>query len=337
MSSQLAQETISADEAASFAELTELLSKNIEELYPPGNIVRRDAHPKMHGLVKAEFVVNPDLPQQFHLGVFQPGKQYPAWVRFSNQNAKAQSDNIPDIRGMAVKLMHVPGEKLLSDQAQATTHDFITISATSFVTRNTQEFVELVRAMRKGWLSLIWFFLTHIRSGVNLLRANKVQGNPLHITYNSVTPYLFGEGRAVRYCLRPQIAKADAVPDNPGPDFMREALVQSLRRQGICFDFMVQLQTDAKAMPIEDPGIVWDEARSPFIKLAELRIPQQECDSPEQRVYGENLSFNPWHALPEHRPLGGINRARRVVYEAISKLRHAKNHVQPKEPDHYEI
>jgi hypothetical protein len=26
------------------------------------------------------------------------------------------------------------------------------------------------------------------------------------------------------------------------------------------------------------------------------------------------LAFNPWHALAEHRPMGGINRLRKAVY-----------------------
>jgi hypothetical protein len=35
-----------------------------------------------------------------------------------------------------------------------------------------------------------------------------------------------------------------------------------------------------------------------------------------------NLSWNPWHALPDHQPLGGINRCRRQMYPASADLRH---------------
>jgi hypothetical protein len=52
--------------------------------------------------------------------------------------------------------------------------------------------------------------------------------------------------------------------------------------------------------------------------------------------FGDNLSFTPWHALSEHRPLGGIQRARRVVYETISKLRHGLNNAPRKEPTSFE-
>ena len=71
------------------------------------------------------------------------------------------------------------------------------------------------------------------------------------------------------------------------------------------FDFLVQLQTDPVAMPVEDPTVVWDETASPYQKAATIRIPSQSFESMEQMQFCENLSFTPWHALCEHRPLGG--------------------------------
>jgi hypothetical protein len=38
----------------------------------------RDAHPKAHGCVVAEFRVEDDLPQYLAQGVFTPGRTYPA-------------------------------------------------------------------------------------------------------------------------------------------------------------------------------------------------------------------------------------------------------------------
>ncbi len=333
---QLAQETIDADEESYFADLAQRLQNRISQMYQHG-IMRRDAHPKMHGLVRASFEVEHDLPPELRVGVFQPGKHYQTWVRFSNQNGSIQDDHERDIRGVALKLMQVPGAKLLPEESDAPTHDFILISTKVFVTRNAREFDDLVQSMMKGWLPTIGFFLTHLHDTLNLLKSSKVFGNPLHIHYYSTTPYLFGPGRAVKYCLRPHHPHPDPVPDDAGPDFMREAMAHQLRNHDAKFDFMVQFQTDAQRMPIEDPSEEWDEKESPFIKLATLRIAQQQFDTPEQRVYGDNLSFSPWHALPEHRPLGSVNRARRVVYDAISRFRHLKNGVVRKEPSHFEI
>ncbi len=83
--------------------------------------------------------------------------------------------------------------------------------------------------------------------------------------------------------------------------------------------------------------IEWDESVSPYRKVATIRIPKQEFDREEQHVLAENLSFTPWHSIPEHRPLGNMNRTRKHVYETISKLRHAHNGVPRKEPDGSEI
>jgi len=106
-----------------------------------------------------------------------------------------------------------------------------------------------------------------------------------------------------------------------------------LQQREARFDFLVQLQTDPIAMPVEDPTVVWDETTSPFRKVATIRIPSQSFESKEQMQFCENLSFTPWHTLAEHRPLGGINRTRKNVYQAISQRRHKSNGVPMQEPN----
>jgi hypothetical protein len=118
---------------------------------------------------------------------------------------------------------------------------------------------------------------------------------------------------------------------------LREAMSAHLAGREARFDFLVQVQTDPATMPVENPTIAWDEGASPFRKVATLRIPAQTFDTPEQMTFCENLSYTPWHALPEHRPLGGINRARKIVYEAISKRRHELNQVARREPSMEEL
>jgi len=153
----------------------------------------------------------------------------------------------------------------------------------------------------------------------------------LEIEYFSVVPYLFGP-RAVKYRLRPTVEKPSEIPASPSDDFLREAMRQRLAAGEARFDFMVQFQTDPYKMPVEDPSIVWDEQLSPFRKVATVRIPPQRFDSAAQMEFCENLSLNPWHSLPEHRPLGGLNRARKVVYQALTQLRHELNHEPVQEP-----
>jgi len=334
----LTQEYPPPGETAAMADLAQRLQDKIAAQYQSG-IMRRDAHPKMHGLVKAEFTVLPGIAEEWRVGVFREAKTYPAWIRFSNQNDKIQSDLKKDIRGMAIKLMDVPGDKLLESERNAGTHDFIVISTNVFVTRDVAEFDALVKAMTGGLLATAWFFLTHLRVGWNLLCSMKPCGNPLRLRYWSTTPYLCG-ANAVKYSAIPALPAAgddDCIPIDAGPDYLREAMVSQLAREDVHFHFAVQKQIDADAMPIEDPGVEWREQLSPFVNLATIRIMKQEFDTPAQREFGENLSYNPWHCLPEHRPLGGINRARRVVYETISRFRHGRNQVPNVEPVDWEL
>ncbi len=90
------------------------------------------------------------------------------------------------------------------------------------------------------------------------------------------------------------------------------------------FDFCIQFQTDAEKMPIEDPTVIWN---SEFIKLATIKIPTQIFDTAERNEFGDDLTFNPWHCLPEHQPLGSFNRVRRMIYEEMYEFRLKHNRV----------
>jgi hypothetical protein len=85
-------------------------------------------------------------------------------------------------------------------------------------------------------------------------------------------------------------------------------------------------------MGVEASTIAWRESDAPFYKVATITIAPQRFSSPAQDAFGDGLSFTPWHALPEHRPLGVVNRVRRVVYQELSKLRHELNAMPRREP-----
>lgn len=97
-------------------------------------------------------------------------------------------------------------------------------------------------------------------------------------------------------------------------------------------DVRLQLQTDPFLMPIENNGVLWPEKLSPRVSVATLRLPRQTFDSPAQLAFARTLSFNPWHTIAEHRPLGNQSRARRRMYQTLSQLRQRVNaapHVEP--------
>ena len=164
----------------------------------------------------------------------------------------------------------------------------------------------------------------------NAIRKKHVV-NPLETRYWSMAPYLFRD-RAIKFSAIPCEIHKGEYKQTDSPTFLADNMALNLESGDGCFQFAVQFQTNPDKMPVEDPMVEWSEEKSPFVPVADIRIPSQQFRSPEQMTFCENLSMTPWHALPEHRPLGGINRLRRVVYETISRLRHELNGVRPKEP-----
>ena len=161
----------------------------------------RDAHPKMHGCVRGELSIEPNLPEHLRIGIFARRRTFPAWVRFSNQRGTVSPDSTRDIRGVAIKLMDVAGQKLEMSGADDTTHDFILISDSRFVTRDVAEFDGLVAALTGGLVKVAWFFLTHPRAARNLWLSLKRFGHPLGIRYFSVTDrgHLMFSDRSCRF------------------------------------------------------------------------------------------------------------------------------------------
>ena len=118
--------------------------------------------------------------------------------------------------------------------------------------------------------------------------------------------------------------------------YLRKEMQKHLSEKDATFDFMIQLQKDPVKMPVEEAEVVWDENVSPFIKVATITIPRQNFDNEERDKLAESLSFNPWHSLPDHMPIGGINRVRKRAYDAMSKYRHERNGEAMIEPEEWQ-
>ncbi|MBY0516352.1 MAG: catalase family protein [Bacteriovoracaceae bacterium] len=321
------------------------------DYHPPH--VPRDAHAKSHGCLQASFTVkNQNLPADLRVGVFKENKSYPTWVRFSNNTSDPMShDKDLDLRGIAIKVMYVNGKKLMTREEDELTQDFLMFASPIFFVKDIKDYSEFIKALGDG--RAFQDLLTRPRSLVQLATAQlkaKSKKNPLKLTYFSATPYCLGlknnpAKRPVKYSVTACDAEATRLApngDSSRPNFMREALVQSLNQKDACFNFQVQLG-DAKepaVYPVEDPSVLWPEKGSllhpnrfsPYVTVATLRIPKQIFDNPERDQFCEHLSFTPWHALPEHRPLGRTNRMRLKLYEAISSYRHKSNGVERREP-----
>src|SRR5262249_51741401 len=130
------------------------------------------------------------------------------------------------------------------------------------------------------------------------IASQKVK-NPLEIQYYSMTAYLFGD-RAVKYSARPCAPPRPQYTATSSPSFLADTMEKNLASGAGCSDLMVQLQTNPGDMPVENPMKLWSEKESPFVPVARIDIPSQSFRSEEQMRLCENLSFTPWHALPEH-------------------------------------
>jgi Catalase len=323
-------------------EIAETLVRTVQRDYPPGSLARRDAHPKHHGCVRAMFQIDPELPAHLRHGVFAEPRTFPAWIRFSNGAPHVQPDTRRDQRGMAIKLMDVPGVKVLDDERDAPTQDFVLASCPRFFIRSIADYVKFARvATKKPAFRVLGFFfgLNPFAWKMHELRAlvTSLQpaDNPLSLRYWSQTPYRLGP-HVVKYSAAPIDAQA-AQRTSRSADYLREAMATQLERREARFAFMIQRQVDPASTPLEDATVEWPETLAPFERVAIITIPIQRFESPEQMALAEHLSYTPWHTLPEHEPLGGINRTRLIAYRTISRLRHEMNGVPRREPRSLEI
>lgn len=324
---------MSAAETAAIDEIVGSLRRLLTNAYPDGRRpMRRDAHPKHHGVVVATFTVDEDVPAELRHGLFSRPRTWTAWIRLSNSAPRLQHDLRGDVRGFAIKLLGVPGRKLTDDEPDVLTHDFVLASAPTFFIRNPIDYVPFSLAVEKKRPFREYFFKGGVRwtELKTLLRSSIRIKNPLAIPYWSQVPSRLGP-HVVKYHARPRepLAGGSLSTDR---DYLRTNMAATLRQRSVCFDFLVQRQTDPIAMPIEDAIVRWDEQRSPFIKVATITIPRQIFDAPAQLGAAEHLSFTPWRCLAEHEPLGGIQRVRRTVYRELSRFRHAMNGVPRQEP-----
>jgi hypothetical protein len=306
-------------EAAATQKLRDLHLK-IQSTQGPG---KRGEHPKQHAGLWVSFEVEKDIPSALRNGIFQTANSYTALVRFSN--GRTFDDRQPDVHGMAVKIF-VPVEG--KDAELPFQQDIILADHAVFFARDVQHILDFLVATASGTPASQLAMTTHPK----LIGYTSVaKSSPLSMTYWSQTPYNLGDG-AVKYVVSPS-----SVRDIPGlelkdsPDALKLAMVEQLtcRKISAKFDLCVIPQSDAEAMPIEDPTIEWT---STPVKLATIVIYPQKFDFPELMAFAENLTWNPWNSLPPHRPLGGINRARRELYADSQSLRHKINGVQPPVP-----
>ncbi|HEY4358496.1 MAG TPA: hypothetical protein VGN16_22300 [Acidobacteriaceae bacterium] len=337
---QLAEERPLPGEDAFVQSIIDSFQTQLRGLWKPGKF-ERGGNTKTHGVVRGELVIHPNLPDHLRRGILAEPRSFPAWIRFAGPGPYITPD-IDDIGFMSisVKLMDVPGAKLMDEEKF--TQDLIAVSTATFVTPDLRANAQL--QLQSVQNAQIFYFLNlhepHVSDFIMQGLWTKTQSSPLEAPYFSGVPYLLGEGQAMIYSFWPTTTRRTKIPNLPGrppDDYLRQALTSVLAGGEASLEMRVQVQTDAHLMPLENAAVLWPEKLSPRVPVATLRLFRQSTDYLAQLEFARVLKFNPWHSIPEHRPLGNQSRGRKRMYDALGAMRQSQNAVTHYEPTGDEV
>ncbi|MCM1011976.1 catalase family protein [Brevibacterium sp. XM4083] len=308
----------------------------------------RDAHAKSHGILAGELRIHADAPAPYRQGLFAEPATYPVIVRLSTAPGDLRSDELNTHRGMAVKVIGVPGERAVDDGA--ITQDFLLVNDERLPFGTLEKYLEFQKVLeaQPGQTD------SEIRSSTRaakavaavLTAARRPLPVPVEVataSNNDILGETFNSLAALRH--GDYVAKISAAPRTPalrartgaaipkGESALQQVVADYFAHNAGEYDIRAQLCTDPAEMPIEDASVTWNEAKSPHVSVATLHLPAQETYSDARRIYADDtLSFSPWHALAAHRPLGAIMRSRARAYPSSSHFRHGYNQVAAHEP-----
>ena len=286
----------------------------------------RTLHRKQLTACQGTLEVLDSLPGFARHGLFAQPHDYEVWVRLSNGGLDRAPDRVPDIRGFALRVFGVQGESALG-KGPAKSQDFTLINQEVFAFPDSDEFVEFVAAASHGNGAL----LRHIFRRYGLLGGARklagmvrVAGKPFSgfATENLFSTLPMANGPyAVRVRLVPSPTNGKPLP-NAREDWAAD-FSDRLRRGPLHWDLQLQYYTSEALTPIEDASVNWV---TPYTTVARLMLPRQDTGSAEGQGLAEQVEatvIDPWQALAEHRPLGDVQRARKVVYFESQKGRGA--------------
>lgn len=339
------------DEDALIERIVRSLHRNNEwaaEKYKHGI---RDAHAKGLGVMRGELAVYPNLPRPYRQGLFAKARTYPVLIRLSSTAGAIRSDQIRGVRGMAIKVIGVSGERIVPDGH--TTQDFILVNSDTFPFADVRSYagkgMRLAKVLARTPDPLLRAACVlargaarvavplHVRLPTGVLLFARPNTHVLGGTYHSAAPLRYGD-HVAKVCITPLSNSVKSltdqrIPNSAGDDAHRLSVEEFFAHHSADYEVRVQLCTDPEKMPIEDATVHWSANESHHVPVARIRIPRQDTSSKTLRDYADDVvSFNSWTGLADHRPLGSINRLKLRVYNASSEFRHRKNGIDRVEP-----
>jgi hypothetical protein len=288
----------------------------------------------------ANTVGDPLLARRLGRGLFAKPGAYPATVRFANAFPSLRPDSTPDVRALSFAIA-VPAGVLGPGPVRL---DFSLNSATTFPINDARAFAALMRVRTASG------FLGHTRALASLSFADvkgllhtarngiKQENAGLHpyqqTRYWSNVPFLHGRDEAVKFAATP-------APDNGGRkirrgvNVLRDELVRHLKDDPspARFDIGIQLlepeqmtfrgRRQVASFWVENASIAWPESQAPFHTVGRLTLDRgsvlADDDVQCQSMYIDVTEYS----LPDHRPIGSLNRARATAESASRKARFA--------------
>ncbi|TCV94860.1 hypothetical protein EC912_103349 [Luteibacter rhizovicinus] len=344
-------EQIEPDETETAQSLIDTLTGINETTLKHEGHANRSVHAKSHGLLLGELHVPDDLPRELAQGLFAKPGVYPLAMRLSTVPGDILDDSVSTPRGMAIKVIGVEGARLPGCEGD-TTQDFVMVNGPAFSAPNAKKFLGALKlvaattdkaeaakkalsAVLRGAEKLIEVFGG--KSSTLLALGGQPETHILGETFFSQVPIRYGD-YVVKFSVAPASPNLVKLTDAPldlgdKPNGIRDAVVEHFAREGGEWEVRVQFCTDLESMPIEDASVSWPQEKSPYIEVARIVAPPQPAWNEARRIaIDDGLSFNPWHALSAHRPLGSVMRARRVAYKAMSRFRAEHNGTHIREP-----
>lgn len=345
-------EQVADDETETIQGLVATLRYITEKTFADGGHAIRGVHAKSHGILQGYLQVNEDLPGELAQGMFAKPGRYPVVMRLSTIPGDILPDSVSVPRAMAVKIIGVEGERLEGSENDVT-QDFLLINGPTFGASTPKKFLSVLRLLagttdRVEWLKKVLSgFMRQVQrmlvavTGKQSVTVATLGGQPeTHIlgeTFYSQAPLRYGDfiAKISVAPVSPELTALILAPLNVNgvPNGLREAVVEFFKRNGGVWEVRAQLCTNLELMPIEDAAVVWPEEISPYRPIARITVkPQVAWSKARSATVDDGMSFSPWHGLAVHRPLGGIMRVRKAVYEMAKRSRAEKNSRLIEEP-----
>ena len=334
-------EEIPDDEAETTQGLIDTMRKISETTLKDEGHPIRSVHAKSHGLLQGEMEVAGDLNPALAQGLFARPGRYPVVLRFSTIPGDLLDDSVSTPRGLAVKVVGVEGERLPGSEGDVT-QDFVLVNGPAFGAPDPKAFLGTLKPLAattdkaQGLKKVVSGVLQGVQSAIVATTGEPnatvatLGGTPeTHIlgeTFFTQVPLRFGDYVA-KLRVKPVSEELTALTGkhlkvNGVPNALREATVAFFESTGGLWDVQVQLRSDAKTMPIEKANVEWPDDESPYLTVARIRVqPQTAWSEARSAAVDDAMMFSPWHGLAAHRPLGGVMRVRKAVYEAGRRFR----------------